>query len=1841
MAGNNQNITDVKSNTFNQGLNKDAEPSFVAEGMWTHARNAMNNSREGDTFTLSNESSNQLCAVSGSTLPGAKYIIGAIYLYSDKWLIFTAAHSGLNGIGNSIGSEIGLFDENLCQYRIIVQDTCLNFSKWNLITGASREKEDCTWAAYWADGNNPDRYINIGDPQTWPGADFIFTGNNSYTNPAGTQIQWPGVAWVQDCPVINGCTICVNADPYTLDCDKLRLARLMETPCLHVSAGRTGGNLMNGSYMATIAYAIKGVKVTNWFALSNVQPVFAENEPGGSLEITIEADTENFREFVLAVVSYTNQQTMVKEMGIYSSTTTKVYIDIIDQTLPDIPINDLPIQNPVYEKSDQIAEVSNYLLRVGPTSKFDFNYQPFANLIQANWVSVEYPADYYINGGYKPSYLRDEVYSFFIRWIYNTGDKSASYHIPGRPPGDFTDICQGINGIPEDQLLSDNNSIYTGERTFEIFNTAPASSISYATSTLDDGGKIISRGQMGYWESTEMYPADRPDIWNPSNYPCATGITDPNSPYNLCGKGIRHHKFPDNALDNTVHHFRKDTTTNELFIRLLGVDFSNIIYPKDNNGIDIPNIVGYEILRGSREGNQSILAKGMINNMRPYNIKGVVGGTRKGLYPNHPFNTIKPINPADTDLNGQLNPGNQINDPYIINIDNEGDRDNLNISEMPSNIVTFHSPDLNISRPYLAVPELKIYGNIRGISQQYFIEPNGHPQNKLIANLAIWAMLTAGIIEILIQKLGKRTINQPGASHTRKFGPKINEIDGGASGPLSANIVIASGLATGTASANLNFQSLSGGDTDATPQEYTDVSGDSDNTLDFEDTPLDNFDTQFNAYLNGGAFDEALQSGSTTLEEIYKDFNNNGGFYRGGSYTSPSYANEVTGEQMLEGSLFNTFLGTYYPNAAKMLYAFSEGADFALNLIYTLLPERQFALQMQAHGLYDVFNKYVCGANVDLRFRVRDAFYLNNNVQDMKPFNSGSNLQYRINNLKRQNTVVIRTQNGAGNDTGPYFITDPLSPTGYADNSLVTIGTARGNQLATATQYQAVTNSMFDDNIKTTPFNATIASHYAGLKYRLVNQYGQLQGIKQVPATKCEQKFDYATLPFIFPSPSPTCPLPIKRKILPTTEVIFGGDTYINRYTEKNSTFFFYDWLYTQPNGFEYNYFLRQMIPEPRFWMNSQKYEASNLYPSTANFINPLPGEGVLPNAYYRLDANKFNYTTDEVPGTLFGGSIPGLYPFIDGYKGIFGVKESYFYLSTSAIRDFFVESEVLVDFRKAGDLQFEKFYDPYRFTDLTTLFDMNPEVITMGNYYSYDYSLSITKLFTQYLSQGNLQTRYYNPNVASLCYTHYTDRILYSLPTSDVALRPLDSVFDGWFIFLANNYREFKNQISGVKNYAKTGLFITFKNASPFIFQGVDQLETEAGTKITIGDGGLFARDPQMVTVSDPSYEYGSSQNKFSVVSTPAGMYYVSQNQGKVFTYAGGLSEISQAGMKWWFADYLPFKLLEDFPDFPHTDNPVAGIGCQTTYDNVSSIVYISKKDYKLRPEYIGQIIYDADRNQFKLGKVTVSLQDETFFEKASWTVSFDPKAKYWVSFHDWHPDLVLGTKNTFLTTKDGGIWRHNDTCNDFCNFYGINYPFEVEMPMINGQTVGTLRSMEYILECYRKSQFNCLDQFHVLDYNFDKAVVFNTEQVSGVLNLNIFPKNNVALSLLYPQINLDSIDILFSKEENKYRFNQFWDITRDRGEFPTGSNYPPTGPLVPGTTVLQGPYTDELMWITEPNGYIKSLNQDNLNYNKEQLQRKKFRHYINFLNLSKDVSGDVNMILKIVNNKTTYSPR
>jgi hypothetical protein len=132
---------------------------------------------------------------------------------------------------------------------------------------------------------------------------------------------------------------------------------------------------------------------------------------------------------------------------------------------------------------------------------------------------------------------------------------------------------------------------------------------------------------------------------------------------------------------------------------------------------------------------------------------------------------------------------------------------------------------------------------------------------------------------------------------------------------------------------------------------------------------------------------------------------------------------------------------------------------------------------------------------------------------------------------------------------------------------------------------------------------------------------------------------------------------------------------------------------------------------------------------------------------------------------------------------------------------------------------------------------------------------------------------------------------------------------------------------------------------------------------------------------------------------------------------------------------------------------------------------------------------------------------------------------------------------------------------------------------------------------------------------------IVYNSEQISGLLKLNPNGKSDPIGNLQYPIVNpAGYIDVLYSKEENKYRVNQFYDITLDRGEFTGNTN---------------------IVWNTNANGYIRDLNQASLNYTKNALQHKKFRHYSNKVLFRKNVNNNIKMLFKIFNVKQQISMR
>lgn len=1804
-------------NAFNKGMVKDLNDTYIGEGLWTHARNAVNNSHLGESGVLGNEQSNVLCA-------SAPYdIIGVLDIKPGEWLIYST---------NDTDSEIGILTEHDCKYTKLVNDRCLGFKKTNLITGAVKMNYDCTYSAYWADDLNADRWINL--------------TNIPYKY---TLVPEPGNP-----------TCIVKKYTTFLDCDRLLLHPHLIAPCMSLRKARGAGQLPNGAYQVAIAYSVNGVRVTDYFTPSNVQTLFSHENVSGSLELNISELDEQFDEFELVMVANIANNTTARKIGLYSTSQRTIMLDNYSASLEVVPVQLLPLLNPVYEKSHKMFTLNGYLLRSGVTTKPDFNYQPLANKINTKWVSVEYPSDYYVNGGHLTSYLRDEQYAFFIRWIYNTGHKSASYHIPGRlaQPSDRVALS------PTDQDIVD----VTVEREYwQAHNTATVTRI-LPSNVVEDNGLAIAEGDMGYWESTEKYPADKPQIWG-----------------DLCGRPIRHHKFPDTYTDGS------DTTN--LYnqggdkIRILGVRFENIEHPLDINGNPITEIVGYEILRGTREGNRTIVAKGLINNMRQYNIPGQA---RKGLYQNYPFNDLGPDRYHE----------------YFSNQDNfiKSGRafDNTTsdaLVEYRKDMFSFHSPETNFRNPYLSTYELKMHHVAHGTMEGRFKYVYKHPEVKLLTN---FAMVTASVL---------------------------------------AGLALANSITSQTP--------ITIGGTDNVPMGIPMTPGVSEST------------------------------------------------------------NPLTGNPFLAAAQIALA-------AAFVIEAFNMINETVLQTIVTLVKERQYALQMDAVGDYNLSAENVKG---NVRRRIKRSNYVDPTLMQF----GGS---HRINNLFRNRFVGVEVDREIANPS-------------VNDGSRKLL-------------------SEVSENIGES-YYAPISSYYASLKVDFQNQYGQLGNISQVPVTSCVYKTT------------------AQKKIKHASPVLFGGDVYINRFTEKNTMSFFNTNACGLPNNSSFDYRLGVNIPYPRYWVDSNKLEGL-FSPSNGGILN-------LPTDHRRLNFKNLG--------------------------GLFSVNGAYFYLFNSGIREFFCESEINLAQRDWGERMSERHYDRYTFTSTDEL--LRSDIIQTGNYFKYDYSLSLTKFIHQYGSWGFILPNSYDPYVSSTCFANREKRVLYSLQQQSEGKR------DNWRAYLVNNYKDFNSRVTAIKGINKTGAIILYENAEPTQFVGVDQLQTDAGTKITIGDGGLFNQALQSLVNADDTIQYGSCLSGRSVVNTPHGMFYVSQQNGKIMLYSGGgIDEISRNGLNFWFQQHLPSKLLQRFPNYQWIDNPVAGIGTQTVYDSQYELVYFSKRDYipldtevKYDPDYgfykeyattvkvklpstyecpagytydavkqlcvkyvytdvisssqsvdavagpssafhgvFAPVIYEPGYPKYGIGTVVtpggtltnatwgpnsssniaaatyvkqisvravgaildtkygfaetvcidttktyyiavaaddslnisidgesvleltgiagpnsmgsdifnrlhiypitltagrhifyfeysnyagadmfayslfdmteseliavnnaatpiynsstdvwsnpvststvfslkyafsagvpitsftkrggkftktvdacpigsvisvdgscitkctktltaakveipgnevdklvykrtrISLQDTTYFKECAWTVSYDPKQKMWLSFHDWHPGLMIQPNMHFMTVKGPSVYKHNQTSQSYCNFYGVDYPWEVELPTSTGPTVTTIRSGEYILENYIFSP-DGLNAHEVLDHNFDQAIVYNNEQISGVLNLILKPKNDPLSLLLFPRINAGSIDTHFSKEENKYRINQFFDITNDRGEFTT-NRFP--------------------MWVTDCNGYTRKINGDYVNYNKPPIERKKFRHYSDRFLLIRTISGNVKMLMKLFTTKKLYSPR
>jgi len=265
-----------------------------------------------------------------------------------------------------------------------------------------------------------------------------------------------------------------------------------------------------------------------------------------------------------------------------------------------------------------------------------------------------------------------------------------------------------------------------------------------------------NEGLFSYVESTLKYPCNK-ELFDSSNLEISinrippafqsefegyyvSGIIGGNyvlsSEANFMDKPIRHYKFPDNAVSPFIQIDSEDpsgqSATNS-FISPIGFRIDNEVI---NSFLDIAvdngllsqeerdKITGYELFRGDRATDRSIIAKGLLFDMRNYVDLGRNGEIT--YYPNYPLNDSGDLDP----LNGRLGTNRTNNFFY-----------------------TFHSPETHFEKPSLP-SELYIDSYQVGISTNKFSPVKDHVTWVILGRKArnvAEALATAEIVfEILL-----------------------------------------------------------------------------------------------------------------------------------------------------------------------------------------------------------------------------------------------------------------------------------------------------------------------------------------------------------------------------------------------------------------------------------------------------------------------------------------------------------------------------------------------------------------------------------------------------------------------------------------------------------------------------------------------------------------------------------------------------------------------------------------------------------------------------------------------------------------------------------------------------------------------------------------------------------------------------------------------------------------------------------------------------------------------------------------------------------------------------------
>lgn len=140
----------------------------------------------------------------------------------------------------------------------------------------------------------------------------------------------------------------------------------------------------------------------------------------------------------------------------------------------------------------------------------------------------------------------------------------------------------------------------------------------------------------------------------------------------------------------------------------------------------------------------------------------------------------------------------------------------------------------------------------------------------------------------------------------------------------------------------------------------------------------------------------------------------------------------------------------------------------------------------------------------------------------------------------------------------------------------------------------------------------------------------------------------------------------------------------------------------------------------------------------------------------------------------------------------------------------------------------------------------------------------------------------------------------------------------------------------------------------------------------------------------------------------------------------------------------------------------------------------------------------------------------------------------------------------STYTQTSTGCIWRHLTDIQVYNYFYGEIHPYVIEYPFAYQYQDEILQNVKDFTRAYQylpipDGVFNDNSSIEVNGY-FNKAILYNGQQCTGLLKLAPKPMNNLHEYMKYPIYDVDSKTITYTKSDNFYQYNTFWSLLKDK---------------------------------------------------------------------------------------------